>query len=467
MASTRSPWKLAGIFALASLLPYAVTPLSGYRLVSGRQLWRILEAPFSGKPAVRLWEPRLELAEPGPPVVRAPGQAQPAAGPKAPAVAASAGLPVPAGEVLEDPAHALRSFHEALARAAAGEGVVRICHFGDSPVTGDLISGEARARFQQLHGNAGHGWILPGRPWEWYGHLGVTLEDEGWTIRTPMTEWRKDRAYGFAGAAFSSRGGARTRIRTSKNSPFDQLEIHYLAQPGGGALEIDVDGEASRLETRREEAGPAVEALELSEDTPHTITLKALGNGDVTLYGVVMERSSHGVVYDALGENGGAIHHMALMDGPNWAASLRLRKPDLVILAFGTNESGYANIPGPGYAQDYREIVRRIREALPGVSILFMAPMDREERGPDGLATLASIPKIVEAQRKLALELGCAFFNTYAAMGGEGSGARWYQASPRLMTGDLTHPTRTGADRVAKLLVEALEVPEPPKAASN
>jgi hypothetical protein len=63
---------------------------------------------------------------------------------------------------------------------------------------------------------------------------------------------------------------------------------------------------------------------------------------------------------------------------------------------------------------------------------------------------------LVAAQRRAAREAGCAFFDTFAAMGGEGAAGRWLQSSPQLMTSDLTHPTRRGSDRLARLLVRAL-----------
>ena len=460
MTARARPWLVSGLVTLAASLPYLMTPLANYRLASGPQLARFFRDPFLGKPCVPVWEPRVTLdslpestqSERASPVVKA--------APEALAIDLDA---VPTGPVLEDPAGSLRPFREALEQ---GQGIVRISHFGDSPITGDLISGEARARFQKGYGNAGHGWILPGRPWEWYGHLGIALEDEGWTIQSPATTCRRDHAYGFGGVSFSAQGIASTKLTTTKVAPFNRLEIHYFAQPKGGSVQIKVDAEVSTCSTRREEPGPVMETLQLTEDAPHTVTLRTKGDGEVILYGLVLERETQGVVYDALGANGGAIHHLTLLDEANWQSALKLRRPNLVILAFGTNESGYVNIPGPGYDQDYRKVIARLREALPGVSILIMAPMDRAERNPDGeIVTMPTIPRIVAAQRKLALETGCAFFNTFLAMGGEGSALRWYKVSPRLMSGDFTHPTRGGADRVARLLVEALRGPEPGKAA--
>jgi lysophospholipase L1-like esterase len=461
------PWLVPALVVLVAAVPYFRPALANYRIASPAQLRRIFLAPFQGRPAVPVWEPLVNLESPPEPVpTKAAGTASAQAEATLPEARETQAGPVFTGPLLEDPTDSLRAFHAALLRSEQGQHVVRISHFGDSPITGDLISGEARQRFQRLYGDAGHGWILPGRPWEWYGHLGVTLDDEGWTIHSPAAACSRDRAYGFGGASFSTRGVATTRLTTTKHTPFQRLELHYLAQPKGGSLQLKVDGEVSTLSTQRAAVGPAAEVIELKEDATHAVTLRTLGDGEVTLYGLVLERSAHGVVYDALGANGGAIRHLSLMDEANWIPALKLRRPDLVILAFGTNESGYVNVPGPTYEQDYRKVIARLREALPGVAILIMAPMDRAERSPSGeIVTMPSIPRLVAAQRKLALATGCAFFNTYQAMGGEGSALRWYKVSPRLMAGDFTHPSRSGADRVAKVLVESLRGPEAPKAA--
>ena len=48
-------------------------------------------------------------------------------------------------------------------------------------------------------------------------------------------------------------------------------------------------------------------------------------------------------------------------------------------------------------------------------------------------ASEPTIPRIVALQQRVAHETGCAFFDTYTAMGGEGTMARWYGAHPRLV----------------------------------
>jgi lysophospholipase L1-like esterase len=172
----------------------------------------------------------------------------------------------------------------------------------------------------------------------------------------------------------------------------------------------------------------------------------------------VLESGLCGVQYDSLGVNGAFIGLLNRYQvETTWTEQLRRRRPDLVILAYGANESEYENWPMEQYEKDTREVVRRIRAALPEASILFVGPMDRGKRGAGGtIITRPTIPKLIAAQRHLAAETGCAFFDTFTAMGGEGTVARWYEGKPRLMGGDFTHPTWPGSEIVGTLIHDAL-----------
>jgi lysophospholipase L1-like esterase len=139
---------------------------------------------------------------------------------------------------------------------------------------------------------------------------------------------------------------------------------------------------------------------------------------------------------------------------------LQHRKPDLVVINYGTNESQYASADQmEHYEKDLREVIRRVRASLPQASILILSPMDRGQRAAGGkIVTKPSIPMIVEMQRRVALDTGCAFFDTFKAMGGEGTMAKWYAGAGKnhFVGGDLTHPTAEGAEIVGRLIYEAL-----------
>jgi hypothetical protein len=66
------------------------------------------------------------------------------------------------------------------------------------------------------------------------------------------------------------------------------------------------------------------------------------------------------------------------------------------------------------------------------------------------------LPRLVKIESTVAGEEGVAFFNTFQAMGGEGTMARWYSAEPRLVGADYIHPMPGGAKIVGELLYSAL-----------
>jgi hypothetical protein len=83
--------------------------------------------------------------------------------------------------------------------------------------------------------------------------------------------------------------------------------------------------------------------------------------------------------------------------------------------------------------------------------------MDRGTRaGPGRIETMPTIPRIVAIQRRVAVDSGCGFFDTFQAMGGEGTMARWYTSTPRLVSSDFIHPIPAGGKIVADAFVREI-----------
>ena len=370
---------------------------------------------------------------------------------------------------VEDPAKALDYFYASLARTDARQpgAITRVTHYGDSPITNDGITSTVRRLLQEQFGDAGHGFILMDRPWAWYGHQAITFTSGGGWDGNPMGPGSSAGGqFGLGGVSFTASGpGKYARFApasdgtTGKN--FSRMEVYYLLSPGGGQFSVSVNNEDSQTISTD---GPAnssgffeVKARRAGENT---FEVRSAG-GSVRLFGAVIENDGPGVVYDSLGVNGAYAGLLATaMNEAHWAEQLRHRDPGLVVINYGTNESQYASDDQMlRYEKDLREVIRRVRAALPAVSIMVVSPMDRGKRAPGGkIITMPSIPKIVEMQRRVALEENCAFFNTFQAMGGEGTMAKWAAGKGKnhLVGGDLTHPTAEGAEVVGRLIYEAI-----------
>src|SRR5262249_15566482 len=261
--------------------------------------------------------------------------------------------------------------------------------------------------------------------------------------------------YGLGGVSFTATSASAT-FGTAKvgdvGGQVSSFDIYYLAQPGGGDFDIEVDCQSVRSVSTALDGIASGFAPAEGPPWTHNLRISTAGNGEVRVFGVVLESGPSGVEYDSLGVNGAFVGLLAnYMDGEHWAEQLRHRNPDLVILNYGTNESQFDRLPMDQYTRDTKEVIRRVRTALPNSSIMLLAPMDRGTRDGGRIVTRPTIPRLVSYQREIAAATGCAFFDTYTAMGGEGTVARWCEARPKLMGGDFTHPTARGAEIVGTL----------------
>jgi lysophospholipase L1-like esterase len=352
---------------------------------------------------------------------------------------------------------ALDHFYAALRDLRSGQSrrTVRIVHYGDSPTTADLITGDARDLLQERFGNAGPGFILIAKPWAWYGHHGVDVSATGWKIDTAVGSMREAN-YGLGGAIFTGPVGATSTLHLAQHDS-TSIEVEYLEEPGGGSLEITADGASvgtvnTAGDTKRDNAAtipipPGTKQVELR-----------VSGGPVQVFGVVFGRDTRGLTYDSIGLNGASTTVMSRAFKPDtFSAALEHRNPDLVVINYGTNESGFPSYVEKQYEGELIRAIGRVRAALPDTSILIMSPMDRGERGGgDAITTMRAIPEIVAIQQRVAERTGCGFFNTYQAMGGSGTMALWYNRHPPMVGADLIHPSPQGARIVAQLLTGQL-----------
>jgi lysophospholipase L1-like esterase len=362
--------------------------------------------------------------------------------------------PVGAFALLEDRTHQLYPFYHSLGIAESRQGVARVLHYGDSPTTADSITADVRSLLQERFGDAGHGFVLIAKPWPWYGHRGVELHGTGWKIEAASQNRARDGIHGLGGVSFLGSAGASSHIHLTEAHA--RVEVEYLRRPDGGTFTVTAGEQAlGDVGTAGDqEAGYADLALP-DGTTDVTITVKA---GSVRLFGASFEKDEPGLIYNSLGVNGGNVQ-MALryFDREHWAGQMQHQKPDLVVINYGTNESSYASYIDTLYEKELRELIARVKTALPGTAMLIMSPMDRGERRSDGtIGTLAALPRLIAIQKRVAEQTGCAFFNTFEAMGGEGTMGRWYETTPRLVSADFMHPLPQGARKVGLLLDEAL-----------
>jgi lysophospholipase L1-like esterase len=359
---------------------------------------------------------------------------------------------------IEDPnGQAMLGFYESLARAYQGEWVARVVHYGDSHVAADILTGALRQQLQLWFGEAGAGFVLPGRPWQGYSRAGVTSQTSaGWQIDgLTQASLSADGRLGLAGVSLSTKAPGEWISVTAAGSYFD---IYVLKQSGGGSIDVLLDGVEHKsnvsLASRASESACIEVVAQIG--SVHTIEIRTTSSGLARIFGIAIEFNTAGVTYDALGINGARASRPLRWDWKVLAGSLERRDPDLIVVAYGSNEVSDSDLDVEEYRARFTTLLKKFHEAAPRASILVVGPPDRAVRIANRWKTIARMPALVEAQRQAAFEAGAAFYDLFKAMGGPGSIQRWATQPERLAQPDRVHLKTAGYRLVADWLYAEL-----------
>lgn len=352
---------------------------------------------------------------------------------------------------IDDPSgKALTKFFDKLMRVENKEpgATARILYYGDSIVASDFVSGMLRRKLQDRFGDAGHGYAIIANAWKGFFHIDVSrTATAAWERSTCVGPYAEDGFYGLGCASFvTPHASVWTEFGTADLEKWgrsvSRFEIEFLRQPGGGTLRLFVDDKEQGTLSTAGELGVAWHTVNVP-DGPHKLKVESVGDGQVRVFGIRMERDVPGVTLSALGITGARVRFLDKQDDEHWGRTLQQAKPDLVSLAFGSNEVA------DGWAYDIEDyektlvaVMKQIEKAVPEASYMLVGPPDMATKKAGQGHSHPYVPKMVEAQKRIAAEHGWAFWNQFKVMGGAGSMWSWVQSN--LGSPDLVHPTGNG-----------------------
>jgi lysophospholipase L1-like esterase len=347
---------------------------------------------------------------------------------------------------VENPA-GLDKFFRSLSTVKRRIEPVRIMHFGDSHTAADILTAEIRRKFQAEFGDGGAGYMVPRNPMSTPRRGVLSGATSGWSVDGIGGRVEANGIYGLAGIGLSTtQSDERAWIEATCN----HFEVYYLRQPGGGKIDIMVDGMSvleEPLSLASDAPLPDYFTAPLPADRMHRIEVRTVAPGKTRILGIVTEHIAPGVSYDVLGINGARAKRLTNWNDTAFVDNIVQRKPDLIIVAYGTNEVSDGDWTIDSYKQMFAGILKRFRRAAPQASILVYGPPDRSDISLDG-----KMAAMIEAQRRAAFEVGAAFWSSYGAMGGPGSMDVW--ASMGLGQGDRVHLTKDGYIRMGSMFYE-------------
>lgn len=347
----------------------------------------------------------------------------------------------------------MRNFFSALKQSRSRS--VRIAHYGDSGLEGDLIDADIRQNLQKEFGGMGAG-FLP-----------VTSQDIAFRVSTGISfspDWKtssviigKEANYplGVNGFVFVPKAGSWVKYdclnRYSSASGFRIIKVYYSDAKSSS---IRYSFNNGREESAPLQTGKGVKELLLSVPSNGTsFKMTATMADQAMFYGISME-TGPGVYLDNFAWRG------------NTGTSFRDISPDmmkdfnkylnykLIILSFGGNMVTAGNINYGWYESQMINVINDLKRDFPQASILMVSVGDRAVKKGTKFATDPNVLRMVESQKKIANATGITFWNMFEAMGGENSIVAW--ASTGLAFKDYGHISLDGSKKVATMLSKAI-----------
>lgn len=350
----------------------------------------------------------------------------------------------------------LGSFFTAL-RAAEAKGqdrAVRIAWWGDSAIVSDGYTGRLRERLQERFGDLGPGFLLADATFEGYLHDGVRMKRTGWSTNTVIQGSLKSGLYGYGGVQCESFGGASSTFEV-EGAPITAVEVLYRGFPKSGGVQIFADDAGSATASHETAATPAKDGVwrwEAPAGGVKKVRVRAAGGGQTVLYGVALERGTRGVTLDTLGILGMRARRWLNADAEHLEQQVAARRPDLLVLNFGGNERVDAGLTAARHQEDIVAAMRALKAGAPDAACLIVGPIAHGVTVKGKVKIDPDLKTIYAGQRAAAAELGCAFFDTLAAMGGDDA-VEIYRKKKRL-GGDLAHLNGAGHKAVGDLLAD-------------
>ena len=164
---------------------------------------------------------------------------------------------------------------------------------------------------------------------------------------------------------------------------------------------------------------------------------------------MTLDSTRAGVVVDSLGVNGAQIVSLLRENEEHFVEQLRHRAPDLIVLAYGTNEALDPDLVDREYERKMVDELARVERAAPSASCLLLGPPDLARRvvNPSGKKEWKAWPRVVDivaAQRRVAEAARCAFYDQLGVMGGPGSMLTWASEPESRASSDHVHMRKNG-----------------------
>lgn len=323
---------------------------------------------------------------------------------------------------------------------------IRIAHFGDSMIEGDLITSTLREEFQKEFGGSGVGFVLasPANP-SFRQSISQSFSDNWETVNAK--DHKKTEDIGLAG--YTSFTQASSWLKLKMKEQAELLKIFYGSAASDSALVVDVNTLKYKLPTTKT-LNEFVRPVDATD-----ITLNFTSSASIPVYGLSLESDS-GIIVDNFSFRGSSGTYFKECPEQLLTQFQEYLHYDLIIFQYGINVANNKNMDYSWYERQMLANLRYMRAAFPGTDFLMIGCSDRAVKIKGEYVTLKGIEPLIDTQKKMARQTGSGFLNLYELMGGNGSMKAWVNADTSLANKDYTHFNHRGAAKAGKLIYGAI-----------
>lgn len=348
----------------------------------------------------------------------------------------------------------ISAFYAALEQLVTSEREtpVRILWWGDSHTAADFLTDPIRQHLDKQTKSGGPGFVRLGL--SGYRHGAVRLTADGTWRKAPILPAQRtqvlDGVFGIGGIRTLPAAGARASAELREPTDAAMRWTLSYRLPEGAQLEVKLGTQVERLRSERETIS---QIRSSSWEAPGTATFSVRHiAGDPQVMGAFVESVEPGVVFDTIGINGARVATILAWESEQLIQQIALRDPELLVLAFGTNEV-FDNTKVNQYEEHIALVVELARKAKPGLACWIVGPPDSASISG---GSKERVSEVTDVQRTAAKTHGCAFSSQYELMGGEGSFKRWIDMRPTRARTDRIHLSIAGYQVLGEMLSQEL-----------
>lgn len=334
---------------------------------------------------------------------------------------------------------------------------LRIAHYGDSIIEGDIVTMDFRETFQKKFGGNGAGFIS------------INTDDIKMRKSTTLSfsnDWKEASLFkrnpnkwpfGINAAVFVPAAKSWVKYETSRLSKtltnFNTARLFYINQDNNASVKYTLGKETKTV--KLDKSSEVKELIMKSGSPVNSVNIEFENASNSYFFGVSLE-NGNGVYVDNFPVKGNS--GVSLIDIP--ANVLKdfnqLLNYKLIIINFGINVLSPEHNDYEWYARKMEKVINHFKSAFPNTSILLVTVGDKGVKRGSKFISDPGINMLLKAQKDVANKTGVAYWSLFDAMGGENSINGWVNAGPPLVFKDYAHLTYEGGAKVAELLSNAL-----------